>query len=149
MVLSWSFQVVVSAEMIEYYDISGCYIIRPWAWKIWKLMKVCSFVCCYCCIFAVQLILLNDSVILCWGQDKFAAVNHLFSPLAESLILLIFLLYSFYSFFYYILTGRNFLRKRQTRWRSRIALSHFSYLLLHCNVKRIILRGLLLRWVVN
>ncbi|XP_017229814.1 proline--tRNA ligase, cytoplasmic [Daucus carota subsp. sativus] len=35
----WYSQVVVSAEMIEYYDISGCYIIRPWAWKIWKLMK--------------------------------------------------------------------------------------------------------------
>ncbi|KAI3923042.1 hypothetical protein MKW92_006973 [Papaver armeniacum] len=26
-------------EMIEYYDISGCYIIRPWAMAIWEIMQ--------------------------------------------------------------------------------------------------------------
>lgn len=25
--------------MIEYYDISGCYILRPWAFSIWEFIK--------------------------------------------------------------------------------------------------------------
>ncbi len=25
--------------MIEYYDVSGCYIIRPWAYFIWEKIK--------------------------------------------------------------------------------------------------------------
>jgi hypothetical protein len=33
-------QVVVNSEMIEYYDISGCYILRPWAMEIYELLKV-------------------------------------------------------------------------------------------------------------
>ncbi|KAH7571926.1 hypothetical protein JRO89_XS04G0167800 [Xanthoceras sorbifolium] len=32
--------VVVNGEMIEYYDISGCYIIRPWAMSIWEIMQL-------------------------------------------------------------------------------------------------------------
>ncbi|KAL5730976.1 proline--tRNA ligase [Ranunculus cassubicifolius] len=35
----WYSEVVVSSEMIEYYDISGCYILRPWAMSIWKTMQ--------------------------------------------------------------------------------------------------------------
>ncbi|ONM14709.1 Proline--tRNA ligase cytoplasmic [Zea mays] len=35
----WYSEVVVNSEMIEYYDISGCYILRPWAMEIWELMK--------------------------------------------------------------------------------------------------------------
>ncbi|CAM8879736.1 unnamed protein product [Rhodiola kirilowii] len=35
----WYSEVVVSAEMIEYYDISGCYILRPWAMSIWETMQ--------------------------------------------------------------------------------------------------------------
>jgi prolyl-tRNA synthetase len=30
----------VNGEMIEYYDISGCYILRPWAMAIWDIMQV-------------------------------------------------------------------------------------------------------------
>lgn len=33
---SWYTQVLTKTEMMDYYDISGCYIIRPWAYKIWK-----------------------------------------------------------------------------------------------------------------
>ncbi|KXS09182.1 cytoplasmic proline-tRNA ligase Prs1 [Gonapodya prolifera JEL478] len=33
---TWYQQVVVRSEMLDYYDISGCYILRPWAYKIWK-----------------------------------------------------------------------------------------------------------------
>lgn len=31
---------VVNAEMIEYYDISGCYILRPWSMAIWEILEV-------------------------------------------------------------------------------------------------------------
>ncbi|PIM97620.1 Prolyl-tRNA synthetase [Handroanthus impetiginosus] len=35
----WYSEVVVHGEMIEYYDISGCYILRPWAMSIWEVMQ--------------------------------------------------------------------------------------------------------------
>ncbi|KAL0437035.1 UNVERIFIED_CONTAM: Proline--tRNA ligase, cytoplasmic [Sesamum radiatum] len=35
----WYSEVVVNGEMIEYYDISGCYILRPWAMSIWEIMQ--------------------------------------------------------------------------------------------------------------
>lgn len=45
----WYSDVIVLSEMISYYDISGCYILRPWSYKIWDLIQqwfnveVCSF----------------------------------------------------------------------------------------------------------
>jgi hypothetical protein len=38
----WYSQLVVKSELIEYYDISGCYILRPWAFAIWEQIQ--SFV---------------------------------------------------------------------------------------------------------
>lgn len=35
----WYSNVIVLSEMISYYDISGCYILRPWSYKIWDLMQ--------------------------------------------------------------------------------------------------------------
>jgi prolyl-tRNA synthetase len=35
----WYSEVVVNSEMIENYDISGFYILNPWAMSIWKIMK--------------------------------------------------------------------------------------------------------------
>jgi len=35
----WYSEVVVEGEMIEYYDISGCYILRPHAYAIWDQIK--------------------------------------------------------------------------------------------------------------
>ncbi|XP_075075069.1 proline--tRNA ligase, cytoplasmic-like isoform X3 [Nicotiana tabacum] len=35
----WYSEVVVCGEMIEYYDISGCYILRPWAMSIWEILQ--------------------------------------------------------------------------------------------------------------
>ena len=32
-------QVITKAEMIEYYDVSGCYILRPWSFAIWDHIK--------------------------------------------------------------------------------------------------------------
>lgn len=35
----WYTDVIVLSEMISYYDISGCYILRPWSYKIWELIQ--------------------------------------------------------------------------------------------------------------
>uniref|UniRef100_G3U148 Bifunctional glutamate/proline--tRNA ligase n=1 Tax=Loxodonta africana TaxID=9785 RepID=G3U148_LOXAF len=35
----WYSQVITKSEMIEYYDVSGCYILRPWAYAIWEVIK--------------------------------------------------------------------------------------------------------------
>ncbi|KAL3101119.1 hypothetical protein niasHS_001579 [Heterodera schachtii] len=32
----WYSQVIVKSELIEYYDVSGCYVIRPWAYSVWE-----------------------------------------------------------------------------------------------------------------
>ncbi|KAG0088724.1 ribose-phosphate pyrophosphokinase 1 [Podila epicladia] len=32
----WYQQVLTRSEMLDYYDVSGCYILRPWAYKIWQ-----------------------------------------------------------------------------------------------------------------
>jgi len=35
----WYSQVLTKAEMLEYYDVSGCYILRPWSYSIWESIK--------------------------------------------------------------------------------------------------------------
>lgn len=35
----WYSQILTKSEMIEYYDISGCYILRPWSMAIWSVIK--------------------------------------------------------------------------------------------------------------
>merc|ERR1711963_376028 len=35
----WYAQVLTKAEMLEYYDVSGCYILRPWSFAIWEAIK--------------------------------------------------------------------------------------------------------------
>jgi bifunctional glutamyl/prolyl-tRNA synthetase len=35
----WYTEVITKAEMIEYYDVSGCYILRPWAYAIWETIQ--------------------------------------------------------------------------------------------------------------
>ena len=35
----WYSDVIVLSEMIAYYDISGCYILRPWSYKMWQLVQ--------------------------------------------------------------------------------------------------------------
>ncbi|KAG1651553.1 Bifunctional glutamate/proline--tRNA ligase [Nymphon striatum] len=37
----WYSQTITKAEMIEYYDVSGCYILRPWSYSIWE--KIVDF----------------------------------------------------------------------------------------------------------
>ncbi|RZC92293.1 hypothetical protein C5167_026924 [Papaver somniferum] len=35
----WYSEVVVRSEILEYYDISGLYILLPWSMDIWNIMK--------------------------------------------------------------------------------------------------------------
>ncbi|KAF2368161.1 Proline-tRNA ligase class IIa archaeal-type [Trinorchestia longiramus] len=35
----WYSQVITKSEMIEYYSVSGCYILRPWSYAIWDFIK--------------------------------------------------------------------------------------------------------------
>jgi len=35
----WFTQVITKSEMIEYYDVSGCYILRPWSFAIWEAIQ--------------------------------------------------------------------------------------------------------------
>lgn len=35
----WYSQVITKAEMIEYYNVSGCYILRPWSYFIWEFIR--------------------------------------------------------------------------------------------------------------
>lgn len=36
---NFSIKVITKSEMIEYYDVSGCYILRPWAYAVWEAIK--------------------------------------------------------------------------------------------------------------
>ncbi|KAL7076885.1 hypothetical protein ACQ4LE_003821 [Meloidogyne hapla] len=35
----WYSQIITKAEMIEYYDVSGCYVLRPWSYSIWECIQ--------------------------------------------------------------------------------------------------------------
>lgn len=35
----WYSQIIVKAELLEYYDVSGCYILRPWSFSIWEAIQ--------------------------------------------------------------------------------------------------------------
>lgn len=35
----WYEQIIIKSEMIEFYDISGCYILRPWSYSIWDAIR--------------------------------------------------------------------------------------------------------------
>ena len=35
----WYSECITKSEMIDYYDISGCYILRPWSYEIWESIQ--------------------------------------------------------------------------------------------------------------
>ena len=35
----WYSECITKSEMIDYYDISGCYILRPWSYEIWETIQ--------------------------------------------------------------------------------------------------------------
>ena len=36
---TWYSQLVIAGDLIDYYDISGCYILKPWAYAQWEVLK--------------------------------------------------------------------------------------------------------------
>ena len=36
---TWYTNVLVKADMLEYYNVSGCYILRPWSYSIWETIQ--------------------------------------------------------------------------------------------------------------
>jgi len=36
---NWYSDVIILSEMISYYNVSGCYILRPWSYKIWEIIQ--------------------------------------------------------------------------------------------------------------
>ena len=35
----WYSELVIKSELIEYSEISGCYVLRPWAYEIWEIIQ--------------------------------------------------------------------------------------------------------------
>lgn len=38
-------QALLKGEMLDYYDISGCYILKPWSYGIWQEIQSAFPVC--------------------------------------------------------------------------------------------------------
>ncbi|TIA93804.1 hypothetical protein E3P81_00637 [Wallemia ichthyophaga] len=36
---NWYTQVLLKGDMLDYYDVSGCYILKPWSFKIWESIQ--------------------------------------------------------------------------------------------------------------
>ncbi|KAI0305317.1 hypothetical protein B0F90DRAFT_1809084 [Multifurca ochricompacta] len=36
---AWYTNVLVKADMLDYYSVSGCYILRPWSYSIWEIIQ--------------------------------------------------------------------------------------------------------------
>ena len=36
---TWYTNVLTKADMIDYYNVSGCYILRPWSYSIWEIIQ--------------------------------------------------------------------------------------------------------------
>ena len=36
---AWYTDVIQKSEMIEYYPVSGCYVLRPWSFAIWEAIQ--------------------------------------------------------------------------------------------------------------
>jgi prolyl-tRNA synthetase len=34
-----AFKVLIKADMIDYYSVSGCYILKPWSYSIWEVIQ--------------------------------------------------------------------------------------------------------------
>lgn len=34
-----SWQVLIKADMLDYYNVSGCYILKPWSYSIWESIQ--------------------------------------------------------------------------------------------------------------
>lgn len=35
----WYTQVLRKGDMLDYYDVSGCYILKPWSYNVWQSIQ--------------------------------------------------------------------------------------------------------------
>ena len=76
----WYSDVIILSEMISYYDISGCYILRPWSYRIWELIqdwfneKVGSVILYFCFTAIIHYILL---IFITFNSLKINALFHI------------------------------------------------------------------------
>ena len=64
----WYSECITKSEMVDYYDISGCYILRPWSYEIWEkiqeyfnnLIKKIGVKNCYFPLFVSQKALFKE-----------------------------------------------------------------------------------------
>jgi prolyl-tRNA synthetase len=35
----WYQQVLKKGDMLDYYDVSGCYILKPWSYTVWQTIQ--------------------------------------------------------------------------------------------------------------
>lgn len=36
---SHSVKVLIKADMLDYYNVSGCYVLKPWSYSIWEIIQ--------------------------------------------------------------------------------------------------------------
>jgi prolyl-tRNA synthetase len=34
-----SVKVLIKADMLDYYNVSGCYVLKPWSYSIWEIIQ--------------------------------------------------------------------------------------------------------------
>ncbi|KAH8110327.1 prolyl-tRNA synthetase [Phellopilus nigrolimitatus] len=39
---AWYTNVLIKADMLDYYSVSGCYILKPWSYSIWENIQDCT-----------------------------------------------------------------------------------------------------------
>ena len=32
-------KVLIKADMLDYYNVSGCYVLKPWSYSIWEIIQ--------------------------------------------------------------------------------------------------------------
>ena len=36
-------KVLIKADMLDYYSVSGCYVLKPWSYSIWEIIQGIGF----------------------------------------------------------------------------------------------------------
>jgi prolyl-tRNA synthetase len=39
MLKGYSVKVLIKADMLDYYNVSGCYVLKPWSYSIWEIIQ--------------------------------------------------------------------------------------------------------------
>jgi prolyl-tRNA synthetase len=39
MLKGYLMKVLIKADMLDYYNVSGCYVLKPWSYSIWEIIQ--------------------------------------------------------------------------------------------------------------